>query len=177
MLSGYLAANEYSALIGAFRGLVRQCGGPNAASNIARVSQQQISRYMSASPEHARQFPPLDVIADLEAECGQPRVTKLLAEMEGFVLVPLPKARGGDDAVELIARVSGMLHEVADVSGGVAEALRDDCITEAECEHLHGQIREAQEALASLDQQIDQMKTTAKTAGVPGKAHLGPTAD
>ena len=154
MIGRYLSENEYASLTQAFRTLVRLCGGPSASARIARVSQQQISRYMSSDPEHATQFPALDVIADLEAECEQPTVTRLLAEMEGFVLVPMPKAASMCDSMELIARVSTVLSEVSDVSGGVADALKDGHITHAETKKLHKEVLEAQEALAALDQQI-----------------------
>ncbi len=147
------ARRVYNGAKTAFRLLVDRCGGPNSAERISRVSQTQISRYGDLSEEHASYFAPLDVVLDLESHCDAPIVSEYLAETAGYVLVPMPKAKTPDSAT-LVARVSDMLREVSDVSGGVAEALADDRITRAEAKALHREVREAMQKLAELDRDI-----------------------
>lgn len=149
----HLPARDYKAIKAASRDLVSECGGARRASDVTGLSHQVISRCISADPENADRFLRVDIVADLEGESGRPIVTELLAELSGHVLVPAPRGTNSE-AVALISRVSDMLAEVSDVSGGVAAALRDDRVTAAEARSLHTEVREAMQALAALDQQI-----------------------
>ncbi|MBU2533306.1 MAG: hypothetical protein KKB37_11235 [Alphaproteobacteria bacterium] len=144
----------YNALKARFRLLVDTCGGPNSAERISRISQQQISRCGSVDEEHANRFAPIDEIADLEAHCGKPVVTEYLAELSGYVLVRVPDA-AATDAVGLVSRVSEMLREVSDVSGGVADALRDNRVTRREAKGVHKEVREAIQKLVEIDREVD----------------------
>jgi len=78
-------------------------------------------------------FAPVDVVADLEQDAGEPIVTRYLADLQGYVLFAKPPAHGdaewvahlgalGKEAGEAMARLSEAL-----ASGGVvtAQEVRD----------------------------------------------------
>lgn len=144
---------DYLAVRAATRQLVKLCGGGNRAAAITRVGQQELSRYGNPHDDKTV-FMPADVVADLEAECGEPVLTKTLAELSGHVLVPVPHATNNLEAT-LVRRVSDMLAEVSDVSGGVSRALDDGEISVSEARLLHREILEAMGALAALDKELD----------------------
>ncbi len=154
MIARFHPGRVYTALKVRFRLLADTCGGPSNAEHISRISQQQISRCGSVDEEHANRFAPIDEIADLEAHCGKPIVTEYLAELSGYVLVRVPDATA-TDAVSLVSRVSEMLREVSDVSGGVADALRDNRVTRREAQGVHKEVREAIQKLVEIDREID----------------------
>lgn len=148
----FLPQRDYLGLKAAFRRLVELVGGSAEAGRISRVSQQAVERYGSANEDHEGRFAPLDVIADLEAACGQPIVTRRLAEMLGTVLVALPVAPGSVARLDLITGQA--LKEVADVFARLGEARLDGAICAAERAQLHREIIEAVTMLLKLDRQI-----------------------
>lgn len=74
--------------------LVQSCGGQKRASELCRVSLAQINRYTDDSEEHRFVHMPVDIVALLEAQCGDAIVTRYLALAANGLFVPLPK--GGD---------------------------------------------------------------------------------
>jgi hypothetical protein len=112
-----LPRSDYDRLKAAWRDLVEACGGPDRVSKLTRARNHSlITEY--GKPHCLDRFPPLDVIADLEAECGQPIVTRVVADMAGCDLVcretkPLASVRS------LIAAVT---RETADVTAKFLEA-------------------------------------------------------
>lgn len=69
--------------------LVVACGGQAEASNLCRVSRAHIARYTDDSTEHEFTHMPVDIVALLEAHCGDPIVTRYLAMRAGALLVQL----------------------------------------------------------------------------------------
>lgn len=149
----YLARHDYDGLRSAFRGLVRLAGGARAAEQISRVSHQALDRYGSVNPDHADRFAPVDVIADLEAECGEPIVSRMLAEMSGHVLVHLPVVPGSNAELDQITGEA--LTEIGDVFLTLGKARADNAISGGEAEDLHGHIRDAIVMLLKLDRQVE----------------------
>lgn len=74
----------YLALKAETRRLIKACGGVESAASVTRVDFQTLSRY---SRPQEQQFIPVDVIADLEQDCGEPVVTRALADLAGYDLV------------------------------------------------------------------------------------------
>src|SRR5690606_14850348 len=98
-------------------------------------------------------FAPADVIADLEAACGHPIVTRKLAELCGHVLVPLPVVPGSN---ALLDQVTGKaLMEVGQVFSRLGEARADGTICGDEANSLKREIAEAVTMLLKLDRAID----------------------
>lgn len=69
----------------ATRKLVTQAGGQESAAQVCRVNAASLSFY---GLPHRDQFIPADAIADLERDVGLPLVTRVLAELAGYDLVP-----------------------------------------------------------------------------------------
>lgn len=75
------------------RRLTDMAGGLESSAMICRASKSSLGLY--GRPEH-EQHMPADVIADLEADVGDPLVTRELARIAGFGLCPLD---GSSDAM------------------------------------------------------------------------------
>jgi hypothetical protein len=69
----------------ATRKLVTQAGGQESAAQVCRVSGPSLAYY---GLPHRDQYIPADAIADLERDVGVPLVTRILAELAGYDLVP-----------------------------------------------------------------------------------------
>lgn len=81
----------------ASRLLIKAAGGLQAAGEIAGRSHEQMRRYGDpASPESL----PVHLAMRLEAECGQPYVTRALAEASGHALRPM-QGRGSDGGLPM----------------------------------------------------------------------------
>lgn len=140
-----LPARDYQALKAATRDLVSTAGGPNRASTITRGAPSYLSRYGLA---HEQMFAPVDIIADLEAECGTPFVTRMLADLAGYDLVPKAEASASAD------RLTSHLGDVARTAGGVmsslADAIGDGQLTEDERRAIDSRAAETETELAEL---------------------------
>ncbi len=148
MSARQLPERDYLVLKAATRGLTKLAGGQETAAGVTRVGQQALSRYGAAQEQEA--FAPIDVIADLEAETGDPVVTRALAHLAGFDLV----ARDRGDGQPLPRRLGCIAKEAGDVVASLANALADGAVTpeertqiEAETQEL---IAEAHRLLAAL---------------------------
>jgi len=149
----FLPQRDYLSLKATFRRLVILVGGGNEAAAQTRVGQQALDRYGSVSAEHEDRFAPIDVIADLEAACGEPIVTRKLAELAGHVLSPLPSHVGG--SAPLTKVTAEAMHKVSRVFADLGAALENDgYINFEEDQQLHADIVSAHEVLQALDDQI-----------------------
>lgn len=151
MSARQLPAVDYAGLKTATRQLRKSIGTQAEAAAATRVGQQTIAGYESTGQAHDADFAPIDVIADLEAECGQPLVTRKLAELSGHVLVPLPVASKGGKLGRVTAAA---LKETAEVFAHLGAALEDERICGAEAETLGQDIDDAIAKLAALKLQI-----------------------
>lgn len=77
---------EYVSLKQASKRLIKSCGGLEAAAMVTRVGHSELARYYDPSE---RLFMPIDVAADLEAISRNPLVSRCLADMLGFSLIPI----------------------------------------------------------------------------------------
>lgn len=142
------AARAYNGLKAGTRLLIDDVGGIDAAASASRVSRSLWSEY--ASPGSPR-FAPVDVILDVEAIGGTPRVTAALARSLGYALTLVePRDRGAvADQLAQLARTAGDV-----LSNGYA-ALADGVLTDAEraelLSGLHDIGRVVQETIALLE--------------------------
>jgi hypothetical protein len=145
-----LPQRDYVLVKLAVRDLINACGGARRASEHTRVRQPQLDRY--ASLDKPDELMPADVVADLEAYCGQPIVSRALAELMGFVLEPVPRAiRTG----MTLGRISGQaMKETADVFARLGDMLSDGVLTKVEGRSLQSEINEAVEKLLTLKHQV-----------------------
>ncbi|CAO4174912.1 phage regulatory CII family protein [Methylorubrum populi] len=146
MTGRQLPSRDYLGLKAAFRDLVEAAGGGTRAATRTRGSASLFSRYGAVQEEMQA---PLDVVADLEAETGDLIVTRALAALHGYVLVPNPE--GVPSAANFGRHLGVLAREAGDVISGLGEALADDgVVSDREARALLGEVREAQEALAHL---------------------------
>jgi len=103
--------------------LAKACGGNEAAGDIVSRSGETVRRWGDTEcPETA----PIYAILQLEAECGKPIVTRMLAEMSGHALKPVSGEPAG--ACLATAHAEVMLAAAA-LTQTVVEAKRDGVIT------------------------------------------------
>lgn len=105
------------------RQLIEACGGLLEAEDACRVRKSQLSDYQNPNGET---FMPADVIAALEADCGQPIYSRALFEARPGA----EEARDlKDEACDAVEATAGLLQEVRLVTS-------DGVITPAERERL-----------------------------------------
>jgi len=115
-----LPARDYASLKAEFRDLVEAGGGVTRAARITRVNAPRLSNYCSSQDSS---FAPVDVIADLEAEVGEPIVTRILADLSGYVLV---RKAAVEHPVETIDRAAApVMQAVGKAMMELGTALRD----------------------------------------------------
>jgi hypothetical protein len=146
-----LPASDYIGAKAAFRQLLKATGGGNEAARVTRVAQQVLSSYGSLDAQHAERFAPIDVVADLEAECGQPIVTRKLAELSNCLLVPLPRSGSADELDRQTLRTA---QEYAELIARVMAAGRDGKITAEEAPPILTDIHELMVELAGMAEAV-----------------------
>ncbi|GEM_PF-6978470 len=116
----------YLALKAAARRLVERAGGLEASASITRVNKTTIGACTQATHEwHLA----ADVILDLEAEVGDPIVTRQLARHAGYELVPIGEQQATVvlDPTHMVAKLTG---SVGDFAKSVVE-MDEDGVREA----------------------------------------------
>lgn len=114
----------------ATRDLVSRCGGVVRTGDLAKVSKTEVSRWQTATDPS---IVPLSAVLVLEADCGLPLVTTVMAELNGRRLTD-GDADGGS-AAGIIGRHAEMMRAVAEVMT-TAAAFSDGRVTPAEAELL-----------------------------------------
>lgn len=127
--------------------LRRAYGSQASVEALTGYDQRRVSDFgLPNTPE----FMPVDMVRALEARTvglpGWPHVTRTLARLNGFVLVPEAAARGEGDLTDHMCTVTG---EAADVMRALAEANRGGLTAERRTVALT-QARELAEAASSL---------------------------
>lgn len=130
-----------------FERLVKACGGLEEASaacaELARpYSVSQLQRcYAPGDPNHA----PMDIVAALEAYCGQPIVSRAMIEARPSAPMPGDLLEEACSATVMVAALQG--HVIAAMADGHADA--------AERRALRHQTASIREQLRLLDAALD----------------------
>jgi hypothetical protein len=90
-----LPRRVYMALKTATRRMVDNFGGQDAVAASTRVSQKQISRYVSAKEPNNKEFMPIDVLADIISEGKDLTVLRELASLADCQIIELPEMADG----------------------------------------------------------------------------------
>lgn len=140
MTTRALSRDTYLALRAKVRDLIRDNGGLVPSSEATRLSKSTLGRCQTP---HDDDWMPVDVVADLEAQAGEPVVTRFLAGLLGYRLVP------DEDAAAPVAEplsVDLVLQMGAAAAAGVGQfcgyamtAAQDGRITDAELAQLVAQ--------------------------------------
>ncbi len=145
MNARFLPERDYMAIKAAMRSLVRKCGGPHAAADLTRSDAARLSRYGAA---HEAMHAPVDVLADLEAEAKSPDVTRVLADLSGFLLVPKPQV--GGEMLDAMA-LGRLAREQGEALAAFGDALADGEVRPEEAAKLRKEVMDAMAELARLD--------------------------
>jgi hypothetical protein len=155
MTARKLPAVAYHALKAAYRRLVDLAGGLESSATTTRVSKTSLGYYCQATHD---QHMPGDAIADLEADVGEPVVTRELARLAGYELVPIGGRAETGDIVVLTLRLDA---STAAVSEAVAEmetdGRREVHELDAVCEALRTAIGRGQAALDAVQRVRQQL--------------------
>lgn len=113
---------EYVSLKQASKRLIKSCGGLEAAAMVTRVGHSELARYYDPSE---KLFMPIDVAADLEAISRNPLVSRCLADMLGFSLIPIEYQSSQEPAHHWTALLANLGEETASVLRQIGAALVD----------------------------------------------------
>lgn len=144
----------------ATRDLVARCGGVVRAGEIAHVSKTEISRWQSVGDEGIVTIP---AVLALEADCGVPLVTSVMADLQGRRLSDA--TTDGAGAACLYRDHADLMRRSAEVTAAMAEALADGSVTPAEAERVDSAARDLD---ASLDR-LRQGLAHARVVPLPGR--------
>lgn len=128
-----------------FRDLVDACGGTKRAAEKVGGHASHISEAMAV--HNLERWPRLDHVAILEADCGQPIVSRFLADRLGFGLEPHAGRPGGD----LPHVFASAMKEMADVQVAYVTAVANHHVDAAERAEL---VKQATQAIDSLQEFI-----------------------
>lgn len=146
-----LNAVEHNALKAAQKRLVARNGGQEACTMVPGI---RIKRHQSFNDYGNTELPDrnmtVDTVAMLERFAGI-EVTRVLAELNNCLLVPLPAQIGSGALAEGTGRT---VKEVGDVMVKIGEALRDGHVDGAERRAILTEIREAMVSLAALAEAV-----------------------
>lgn len=146
-----LPRRDYLRLKASTRDLISAAGGPTRGAELTRSSQSRLSEAMA--PHCEDRFLCIDQVADLEAEVGQPVMTRTLAALAGFHLVPIREVRCPQQGfLDLLSR---LLDKGGDVATALAMSIADGVITPDEAKLLRQSIATAQTVLAELAFTLD----------------------
>lgn len=139
----------------AFRDLVAAAGGNVRAATLSRADSARLSRY--GAVQETTQAP-IDVIAALEREVGEPIVTRVLAELAGYELVPREKpVETGQAMLVHVGEIAGSAGQLlAELSSAVA----DQTITPTERETID---ERARDAITQIEELRSDLRSGART--------------
>lgn len=143
-------APDYAAIKNAVRRALRQAGGGlRELAGLTRLSAAQLSRFGDLNSD---QWVPLDVALDLDSLAGEPVITRALAELLGYDLVPSTAvvAQG-----RLMEHLAGLARESGDVMASISMALADGKLTPNELAQIEAN-------LADLDAQVQAARATVR---------------
>jgi hypothetical protein len=140
----------YQAAKAAMRDLVHLCGGVNRCVTKTRAGQSRLSEALS--PQCLDRFPALDQVIDLEADAGDPTVTRFLAGLAGYDLIPIVATA---KPAALFNQFSSLTLAVAAVQAQFASAMADGTIDKPEAKKLLSAATQAITQLHDLQAAID----------------------
>jgi hypothetical protein len=142
--------------------LIEACGGLVTAAHETRAGKSSLANYAD-SRDHgaaANMWAPIDVIADLERAAGEPLVTRELARLAGYDLLPMPTMAGALDPL------SDHCHHAILMGRATEAALimdEDGVRTRAELTDYVGKLSEARDYLQLM---LDKARTEQAASNV-----------
>mgnify|MGYP001172754153 CR=1 FL=1 len=140
-----LSRPAHHRLKAAQRDLIQLAGGIERAGEITSYGKSTVGRWNSATDPDLM---PLAAIVALEADCGMPLVTAVLADLAGRRLSD-PEGRG-EAAPKVFARHAEAMQRAGELMAAGAQAFADGRVTPAEMQMLGTVAGEVQKAIADL---------------------------
>jgi AcrR family transcriptional regulator len=142
-------------IVAATRDLITECGGAERSAELLGVHPGSVYRY-----QQDKDLIPLLSAMVLEADCGRPYVTKVMADYSGHQLT-----RAEDDdpdkGVNIDARHNAVLREFADVAHAVAEARADGRYSVTDAERIERAAADLARAVDDLREDCAEVKAAA----------------
>lgn len=114
------------------RRAVKAAGGGAMLSDVSRVSEGQISKYCSTSPDCEDVFLPIDVALEADLEAGSPIIVSAMAGMLGFRLVRADEADAARPALPDHKDIMTLDAVFSQLKSVMAEAIDDGRVDEGE---------------------------------------------
>lgn len=135
------------------RDLIERCGGINRVEKVAGFSRSQVGRWNNPNDtDHMS----LVVVRTLEADAGQPVVTAVMAEINGWHIADTddePVAKLG-----LMAAHSNSLFFQADIARDIAAAIADGRVSPAEAAVIDRAVAKAVQGYEELRASLAEIK-------------------
>lgn len=148
------------------RRVIERCGGVSSAESITRVNNSHLSKYQSNSEDNISTFMPIDVALDLDLDCGEPVITRAMAEAQGFRLVVNDAA---DDELacsqRLLKKISTLTSSHADLTQALVSAAADGEITPNEVTDIETAMLKIRTELINVDRQLAKFREQHKSGG------------
>lgn len=141
---------------GAQRDLIDACHGIERVADLTNYGKSTVGRWRNPSD---RDLMPYPVALMLEADCGRPILTRLMAEFNGR---PLGESDARGDAVAcLSSQVAELVEQASRMVVETVRAKADGVVTPAEAEMLRGMVA----SVARINDAIDNTLSHAKVEG------------
>ncbi len=127
------------------RDLIKQCGGIERAADISSFGKSTVGRWNNATdPE----LMPMPAILLLEAECGTPLVTSVMAELNGRRLND-PDHEAGTTG-NILSRYAEAVRQAGELMATGAQAFADGKVTPTEATQLDRVASDVERALSEF---------------------------
>lgn len=132
-------------------------GGISRILDFTRVSTSQLSKYASFGEDNADSFAPIDVAIEIDRAAKSPTITKEMAALLGYELVPVGVRRDIAASAAPISEKDAMriMKEGMDVSQAIIEALTDNRIDAAERKNIGKEARELMRVMDDLVRRLE----------------------
>jgi hypothetical protein len=144
-----LPERDYLAIKGAFRQAVKLAGGPKLFAQTTRGTPSHICDW--GSPDHMDRWPPADILADVDAEAGDPIMARTLADLAGFDLVARETKAMGTDCEQF----GGIARKTGETLAILAEALKNGKFDGFEIPIIRKHLHELMDILHAVDAALD----------------------
>ncbi|MGH6773100.1 phage regulatory CII family protein [Brucella tritici] len=132
-------------------------GGISRILDFTRVSTSQLSKYASFGEDNTDSFAPIDVAVEIDRADKSPTITKEMAALLGFELVPVGIRSDIAASPAPITEKDAMriLKEGMDVSQAIVDALTDNRIDAAERKNIGKEARELIRVMEDLVRRLE----------------------
>jgi hypothetical protein len=144
-----MSAIDQNSLKTAWKLLVRDLGSIDAVAACTRTTRSLAGEYGNIN--NPDRYAPVDVVLDAERVAGQPRVTEMLALLQGYALVPVePRAAG-----ELAVKLAEFGRDASALFATAATALSHDHLTADERIKLSCELADIRRVITEAEQIIN----------------------